>query len=72
MSQSYDPANDLPTSPIPIIPTTAEREGRSTDQSVLTDQRNIQLSLTKHSVAYEEDTVTCQANNYREGQLVDS
>jgi hypothetical protein len=29
ISQSYDPANDLPTSPIPIIPTTVEREGRS-------------------------------------------
>ena len=28
-SQSYDPANDLPNPPIPIIPTTAEREGRA-------------------------------------------
>jgi hypothetical protein len=28
-SQSYDPAKDMPNSPIPIIPTTEERQGRS-------------------------------------------
>jgi hypothetical protein len=26
--------------------------------------------LTNYSVAYEEDTVICQANSYKEGQLV--